>query len=170
MALHHDPLFWHCHEQEFTEVAYMMLNSQSLRVGGTTRKLTCLDPGPSPNGWLPSHNWMNNNCIFLGNEKKHAVKFVMSFCAFHPNSYISLCNNTYNPTLEHFKPINSVPTMTWTSSRMIQLISLAPGPIRALADIETLGPICFIKFQKLNITDEVERRKRKIKFPHNDTK
>uniref|UniRef100_A0A2P2KXH2 Uncharacterized protein MANES_06G100100 n=1 Tax=Rhizophora mucronata TaxID=61149 RepID=A0A2P2KXH2_RHIMU len=33
-------------------------------------------------------------------------------------------------------------SITSTPSRMMQLMSLAPGPIRALADIETLGPIC----------------------------
>lgn len=43
-------------------------------------------------------------------------------------------------------------------------MSLAPGPIRALADIETFGPICFMKFQKVNIIVEVERGKEKMKI------
>jgi len=48
------------------------------------------------------------------------------------------------------------PTMTSTLSRMIHLMSLAPGPIRALADIETLGPICFITFhKKVNFINEL---------------
>jgi hypothetical protein len=35
-------------------------------------------------------------------------------------------------------------------------MSLAPGPIRALADIETLGPICFITFhKKVNFINEL---------------
>lgn len=41
-------------------------------------------------------------------------------------------------------------TIISTSSRMMQLISLAPAPMRAFADIETLGPICiWIAYKKI---------------------
>ena len=38
-------------------------------------------------------------------------------------------------------------TIISTSSRIMQLISLAPAPTRALADIETLGPICLQSYR-----------------------
>lgn len=42
----------------------------------------------------------------------------------------------------HFVQRQRKPTIISTSSRIMQLISLAPAPTRAFADIETLGPIC----------------------------
>lgn len=36
---------------------------------------------------------------------------------------------------------------------MTQLISLAPAPIQAFADIETLGPICSTTAEKYMVTN-----------------
>jgi hypothetical protein len=38
-------------------------------------------------------------------------------------------------------------TIISTASRIMQLISLAPAPTRAFADIETFGPICLQSYR-----------------------
>lgn len=55
--------------------------------------------------------------------------------------------------------MRSAQTLISTPSRIMQLISLAPAPIRAFADMETLGPICSIR---LSITLFFQKNRRII--------
>lgn len=90
---------------------------------------TCLDTWPFSNWWLPSHNGMDNNCIFL--QDKNIFGYIWTDTCVYIRSWFGLCIEFH--------------TLISTSSKMMQLISLTPAPIRTLAEIETLGPICIKK-------------------------